>query len=451
MATPPKVALGKTITSTPLKPTSDYLSSDALIQNILQATQGGSKTADYFTQVNTIGELHAKLGRLGNDAWSKSTDENGLDVYYVAEVDEQGKAYYISISVQGMTIDKDGNICPCGSSAEINGTTYQTVGVVTHTIGYSNYTFSQTSRDIGLLAAGLIPLKVFGPYLSSLLKSAAHAVGNAISKLFSTPAQVGEALQQTEIELQGAGEEEIASGGVAVEEVAVEGAAIAAGTVFIGACVAVAVLFIALSFILHNSFHHVQIWNLTKYKMEWVYWFGTDLMGMKGQITHGPVEFKNGQAIPVPIPGANRRPLVPGTKGSPQVYYGELDVASSHEYNGIGYVLQLHLKDDLDQTIYAITVYYDIPFAGSNSTNLTFGEVTDLKKWYDDNAGNRSVSAQKTSSDDKITAKSSYDYLDGEHVVPSSKVGDSSNTAYYYQSMLCIVEKGLQVKDLPSV
>ncbi|KAL2013003.1 hypothetical protein VTN00DRAFT_528 [Thermoascus crustaceus] len=259
-------------------------------------------------------------------------------------------------------------------------------------------------RNEVLTAAGAIPSKIFLPNIWSGIKTVARAIANAIKGLYTASAEAGEALQQTEIELEEMGEQEIAEGGEAVvEEAVVDGAAIAGGTVFIGVCVALAVLFMGLSFVLHNSFHHVRIWNLTRYKMEWIYWFDTEQRGRADHFWPRQLQGRTGH---------------PCTNFRGKSWY-------------------TYSRSHMNTTA-----------SGDNSTNLSFGTVTDLEAWYKDNQGNnqRTV-AQRTSSDGAITATSTYDYLSGEHGVPS-QTGGSSNEAYYYQSVLCIVENDLKVSDL---
>lgn len=343
---------------------------------------------------------------------------------------------------------QNGDVIPEGNDIEVNGTKYKGVGIVTHTVGYDNFAYAKTSREIGIVAAGLVPATYIMPFIWAGIKKVAFAVGNAIKGLFTSSAEAGEALQQTEIELQEAGEQEITEGAeVAVEEAAVDGAAIASGALFIWAYVVIATIFIALSFILHNSYHHVRIWNLTKYKMEWDYFFDHELF-QEGQITSAPIDFKNKN--PVPIPGATRGSHIPGVQGVPEVHYGEVDVVSSNELTGIGYVLKLYLKDPItDNTVYTVTTYYDIPFSGDNSTNLTFDDVTDPQDWFTHNSGdNKSTVARSGSWDGAISAVNTYDYLGGKHGVPS-QIGGSSNEAFYYQSILCVTENDLKVGDLP--
>lgn len=378
----PQVSLGAARQSTPLSPTSNLLSTDALYQTILQVAQGGNSTGDYFGQVNAVAQIYKTIGNRGGDAWNTSTDSQGHPVYYVNERDSSGKTYYATIALQGLKLDNE-NITHNGNTWTVNGVTYTGVVTAVKTIGYSNMKLSEISWDIGVAAAGTIPPKIFMPLILNCLKSVATVVGNAIRSAFRSLVAGGEALQQSKIELQRLGEQEISqTGEVAVADTAADATAtaIAGGIEFIGAAVAVAVVFIALSFVLHNSYHNLRLWNLTKYDLDWTYVFISEAGSNEGQFSSAPLDQKTN--VPITIKGATRASGIPGVAGPPSVQYADFNVASSHEYNGIGWAIQINLKDPATNTIvYTTTVYYDIPFEGVNSTNLTFDPVPDLATW----------------------------------------------------------------------
>ncbi|KAK2754385.1 hypothetical protein FQN54_007029 [Arachnomyces sp. PD_36] len=112
MSNPQRVALGKSWTSTPLNPSGDKLSTDALIQD----------------QHHRPAPCPAR--EQGNDAWTKGKDEHDNDMYYVSEVDGNNKAFYIKVAVEGIKAEND-NVIPEDNDIEINGTKYKEVEVVT--------------------------------------------------------------------------------------------------------------------------------------------------------------------------------------------------------------------------------------------------------------------------------------------------------------------------------
>ncbi|KAH7025314.1 hypothetical protein B0J12DRAFT_705172 [Macrophomina phaseolina] len=434
-----KLGLGASKMFTPLHPNGDDITSASLVQDILQAAMDG-KTSDYFTHVNAIAPLYTKLGNEGNNAWAQGKDNNGLDVYYVEQLDETGQAYYITVAVEGLQTDADGVLLPTGSDVTINGVNYTGVGMVTQTVGYSNFEFAKVLRPLGIASAVAAPLKFVQQLIMNMIRTVATSIGSALQSVFQAEVAAAEVAG---VEMQIADQAEANVAAVANVEEGAGAAAVGLSWTFFGACIILSGIFIALSYILHNSYHHLRIWNLTKYKVSWKYYFAPQ----EGQITSGPVK---GDSTTVPISGASAAPKIPDLKGNPEVYYADLDVVSSHESTGIGYVLQLSLNDPVTSgTPYTVTVYYDIPFVGSNSTNLTFDQVNDLGNWYTDNQGNnRNTLATVDSGDAKIKAISTYDYLEGKHVVPSYQPGTPTDEAFYYQSLLVILEKDLKVSDL---
>lgn len=55
------------------------------------------------------------------------------------------KQYFNTISVKGLNIDGNGNIQVNGTTAVINEVTYNGIGVLQSTLGWDDYTFSETS------------------------------------------------------------------------------------------------------------------------------------------------------------------------------------------------------------------------------------------------------------------------------------------------------------------
>lgn len=460
----PKVALGDTRTSTPLSPSGDNVGTDALLQSILAGAQGGPATATYFDQVNKMGQVYAKLGQGGNNAWEQGSDKDGNPVHYVEELDASGNAYYIKVALEGVQTDSNGNIVPNGTKVVVNGVTYSGVGYVSQTCGYKNFEFAKISRTVGIGSAVSVAAKIILPYIITALKACRTAIGNAISKLFAgKPPTTPEDIQAEKTDAETTGESDILEegGGEVTLEAAGTGGAeaaagIAAGTVFIGVAVALAIVFIALSFIVHNSYHQLRVWNMTKYTISWHSYIDVNLSLPEGQFTSAPfVVNSDGSQTPINISGANCTSGIPGVKGPPQMYYQDFSVASSSEIKGIGYALYLKLADpETGEDRAGLAVYYDIPLGGTNSTNLTFEiHPGELEQWYKASQGdnqNTSARAEGLGPDGKqIYATSSYDYLTGEHGVPG-QTGGSSNEAYYYQSLLCIVDPNLTVSELPT-
>ncbi|KAI1121374.1 hypothetical protein F5Y10DRAFT_256498 [Nemania abortiva] len=454
----PQIALGNSETWTPLSPSSNLLNSDSFVQSILRGAKGGESTRAYFDQYNVIGQLYKQIVDRGDEAWTEDEDEDGKPLFSVSLLGPNGDSYYLVLRTDGIATDTNGNVQPNGNTIVINGTTYDCIGTANYEIGYNNFTFAKTSRQLAGIAGSFVPLTLLKPYIVSAFRAITAAVGKGVRALMAL-ARGGAAAEDAALEAAVNGEVELQEIGIATEgPAAVEAAAaaggLATGTILIGVAVVLAVAFLAVSFVLHNSTHALRIWNLTKYNMEWNYWFDTEVGSAEGQFTKVP-GFKDdsGAFQRATIFGASKRKKTPFSKAEPAVVYGDFEIESSHEYNGIGYALQLFLKDQGDSNAlrYTATVYYDIPFTGDNSHNVTFVNVPDLKSWYKNNQGNnKSTTAQATSSDGQILAVSSYDYLSGQHVTPGQQEG-STNESYYYQSILAITEPSLTIDEVPLV
>jgi hypothetical protein len=444
-----------TVTSPPklgLSAVSHYSEyTDQLVATINAATQGGPATANYFNVANSMSQLFQPLANTGRSGWSDATDSaTGLPVKYVAFTDEDNKLYYIKVAPDQIALDANGDVVFNGSTATVKGVDYNGIGMITMTCGYDNYTFSKTSWWLGTSIGGTVASKVLWGAIGDTLKSVAGNLADKLKSVFQSGVG-GEGGNAEEEEIEGedasadsAIEEEVAE--VAVEEVAEEGA-IALGDVFIGVGIVLAVLFIVLSFILHNTYHSVRVWNLTKYSLNWTIHFDSSQSVDEGQLVTGPVVFdsnnnitKYGTFLPV-----SSSPPVPGTNPVNQCHYGDLSINSSHEFSGIGYVLQFNLTDSSGNTAYKATMYFDIPFSGDNSTNVSLDpSITDLQQWYDDHSGdNMQPQASTTSDDGVVTLTTTYDYLSGKHPVPNTPQGQSSNLQYFYQSVVTIVQTNL--------
>ena len=193
--------LGQVKTYSPL---TGNLSQDPQMQSIKAATAGGSATANYFTTINNMNQLFQSLASKGSAAWTQSTDTTPIKapVSYVVMDDAHGKPFYIKVGLEGVNLDSSGNVQVNGSTAVINGVTYNGIGAIKMTCGYSNYTFSKTSWWAGTSIAGAVASKVLLPKLFSTVKSVANVVANNIKAMRSEP-DAGEGGEKTQGEEEG--------------------------------------------------------------------------------------------------------------------------------------------------------------------------------------------------------------------------------------------------------
>ncbi|KAG6544005.1 hypothetical protein Mapa_014528 [Marchantia paleacea] len=439
-----KVGLGTRTSCTPL---SDDFSRDLVLNTIRQAGGGGSATVDYFNMLNVTSKMFKQLidnAKSTNAGWNVTEDNNGLPLYYLLETDGNGDNHYVELQTTDLNVDSSNNVSPNDTTQDINGTVYNGIGTVTMTVGYKNTPFSTISWWLGVLGGTSIALKGLMPVISSCLRSIAAQISVQFEKLVANI--VGSSAAEIEAAIQeGSAEADVAIAEEAGVEVAEIGAAeLALGALsFVGIGLVVAAAFIVIAlFVLHDSSQRVRFWNLTSYKALWTLWF------FEGQMTTGPVQFNDDGSIKnyIALPPVERTSPVPGAKPTNQAHYGDFNFDSASETHGIGYAMQIQLVDPKDDgdVKYTCTLMYDIPFVGDNSTTVTFNAVDNLKDFYFNNEGtNKSTKQSASTSDGKINATTTYDYLSGQHVKPGLD-GSDGNEAYYYQSVIILEQTDLK-------
>jgi hypothetical protein len=167
-----------------------------------------------------------------------------------------------------------------------------------------------------------------------------------------------------------------------------EEGALAWKDILLGAGVVLAVIFVVLSFIFHNTTQYARVWNLTRYKLVWVIQFDGSKNTDEGQLVISPVVCDSNNKITAnqPFKPMNSIPAPQGVTSPPTAQYSDMIVQSSSQYTGIGHVLQYQLQDpDSGETVYTGTAYVDIPLKGKNSTNVTLDPVRNLQDWYSQN------------------------------------------------------------------
>ncbi|KAL5338932.1 hypothetical protein BJX70DRAFT_365102 [Aspergillus crustosus] len=455
MASPKIVGLGSVATYTPL--TGD-LSTDPTIQSIQAALAGGPATQQYFQKVNNFGQLFGQLAENGSAAWQTGTDSsiqydgNPAPVQYVELVDGNQKAYYIKVAAANVSLDGNGNLNPNGTTQTINGTTYNGIGTIDMTVGYSNYQYSTTSWWVGTSIGGIAIASKVLPYVFNAVKAAAKAVADKIQAASQTPedAEGGDEAEENEEGADEGGYESIADdAGVDISflEGGEEATALAMGDVFVGVGIVLAIVFIILSFVLHSTYQSVRMWNMTTYTLNWNLWFDT------GELVKGPVIFNSDNSI------QTYEPLFPVSSGSPipgvdptnSAYYGDLNFISSSQWSALGYVLTATLVDADGNTQYTATIAFDVPYSGENMVKVSMDpNVGDSGTFYNTLSQNdQTTSAGSTSADGKIQTTATYDFLDGEHPVPGTDPTNPTNEEYYYQSVLLIEQTDLASSPLP--
>lgn len=419
---------------------SDDLNNDPTIKNVLKGICGGDGTIAYFKMVDGFSSMLGSLGKSDKlSGWNKAEMEDGTTSFYQKTTDGKND-YTVTIQAKNFNVDDKGHIQPNDTKVEIEGQTFNGIGHVAANMLINDSVITEMLWEVGTCAAGDLAWKVVSKVIQGIIDNAATEVTKSMGKLVKGP---GGALK---IEEWAAAEEEAA------------GMAIKSKSGFrtflkrigkpgpIAQLLIIAAFLIALSFILHESYHRVRMWNLTRYKLLWDN--TANLHFFEGKIQDGPFSSADGKPSPLG-PVCASAPL-PGAKKSKQAHFGDFNIVSDSQLHGIGWAMRIKFvnpQDDNDVK-YTCCIMFDIPFTGENSTSVTFDTINNLKEWYDGQEGvHRELHVEAKSGDGEITATTSYDYLEGKHPVPSSS--GTTKEAYFYQSVISFVETNIASKELP--
>ncbi|KAI1110100.1 hypothetical protein F5Y14DRAFT_383264 [Nemania sp. NC0429] len=430
------LGLGEAYLGTPL--------TDTFKQSVIKGAKGGSDTVHYYNKVNTFAEMLKNASIQGMDAWTESVDANGLPIYYLTEDDGYGNTFYAEIHYKGVTVEGEGEnrkLVTNKNSQTINGKNYDGIGYKAFTFTYNEVPYGQWLWYVGIGTGTTALLSVAAPLLKGVIKSFTQNFTTQLRSFGSlsttNASEIDDMIEMSEREIGESIAEEV---GVDVAaEVAV--ADVAMSTLgFCGVGLAVAAVCIVLAFVLHSSHQQLILWNFSRYKLMWeVDFYEGAFMQCPGKIDQDGKMLQNFaiDAVKKTAPPDDANP-------SWKAYHGDFSIDSQSEIHGIGYAIQLkfvdeNLKEPTDADVkYKCTFMYDIPWTGSNSTAVTFDDITDLKKFYKDNEGkHKSTQQTATSHDGVITVSTTYDFLEGKHKIPGQ-----SNTGYFYQSLVTVTDTG---------
>ena len=407
------------------------ISNDPSVQALRAAPPGGGAATSFFTAVDIYAQMLAGLaGTTDLDGWNSVDMDNGTTGYYLEKWDGTND-YAVSLSFTNCTI-VDGNIQPNDTKVIHGGVTYNGVGNIISAFIYNDTPLNTCLWDVGVAIAGDLVWDALKSITQNIVDKAATNVVSSMGRLvkLETGGMSIEEFANEEEAANAAGMEEL---GIAVDVGAT------AGTIgIIGFLVICAALFIVLSIVLHYSYQRVRIWNLTSYSINWTTYFD------EGSIEGGPDSSQPFQPVCL------RSSPIPGSKSVHQAYYYDFDISSDNESNGIGWAMQAQFVDPTNnQVMYTCTFMFDIPLVGENSTSVTFNPQSDLQAYYNSQEGvNKSISVQAQSSDNALQATTTYDFLSGQHPIPT--LTGATTTGYFYQSVVAFIETDIATKTLPA-
>jgi len=181
----------------------------------------------------------------------------------------------------------------------------------------------------------------------------------------------------------------------------------------------IALIFVILEFVLHQSYQNVYIYNLTD----------KDLQFEFGYIYEGGAHNLSAKSIP-----ALTKRVGPGNVPLGSWYNGTaFRFQSDSQFHGIGYALVAWLYEaGTRRQVDSFTCMFDIPFVGDNSLNATHGVPGSVKDFYLGSEG-KHTTTQLTARGAGYEMVVTYDFLSGKHRDPET--GDNE---YLYNSLIVI-------------
>jgi len=438
-----KVGLGPAYVGTDI---GTDLSTDGLALAVQEGAKGGDSTVAFFNDINSFGQMLTGAASSGMDAWTKSNNPDGLPIYYMELDDGNGDSYTVEVNMLGLTVTGTGDTATVettGGTITVNGKTYNVIGYKALTLSYKGTHYKRWLWAVGLLSGGTALLTAVKPVLAAAIDSITSNFTTQLSTVASIDTTDGAEIDTTLANAEADADTDIATDAAVEVATDVVVADVAVATLgFIGVGLAVAAACVVVAVLIHNSHQTVKLYNFSRYRLKWSAYFAEGgFMQCPGTLN------SDGNVVNAYLIDPVHRTGVPDDANpTPKVYCGDFSVDSLSEWHGLGYAIKIqfmpaNIKDPQDSdAVYTCTLMFDIPYAGQNSTSVTFDAVSDLSTFYSDNEGvNCSTVQSASSSDGVITVTTTYDYLTGEHPSPT----DPNKTGYYYQSLIQITDTGL--------
>ncbi|KAF3920136.1 hypothetical protein AA313_de0202905 [Arthrobotrys entomopaga] len=413
---------------------SSDISNDPLLNAVKGALKGGQATTNHFSMINGMQQLYNQISN--GSAWQTRIDEEtSFQVYYIQDfVGNSQERFVLQISAEGIQIGTDGKVVLNVTTARVDGYEYQGIGAIVMKAIWSDIPISETSWALGVAEAESLDQRELSTLIGDILEAVKDTQCAALAKL-KTHSGLGngghvleEAIMQEDKRATIDIIKKLGSSTIAIKTPPPHNLKEA----FFAPTMLSAVAPVLVS---DDPHHCVRIWNFTRYQLLWKVLFDSGGMFSEGKLLAGEVSFDKDDSILTynPIDAVDDSRHLPYVQPRFIASFADLHISSSRKYAGIGYVLQFQLRvPESFETVHTGTVYFDLPAIGSNSTDVTFGPVSDLQQYYDQNSGrNKSTAARAGSRDGSVKMVSTFDYLDGKHVPPGSE-----SAKPYYQSLL---------------
>ncbi|MDG2531324.1 hypothetical protein [Caulobacter endophyticus] len=181
----------------------------------------------------------------------------------------------------------------------------------------------------------------------------------------------------------------------------------------------IALIFVILEFVLHQSYQNVYVYNLTDKDLEFDF----------GYIYEGAAHNLSAKRIP-----ARTKRVGPGNVPLGSWYNGTaFRFQSDSQFHGIGYALIARLYEPgTRREVDNFACMFDIPFVGDNSLNAVAGLMGSAEAFYRSSEG-KHTTTQLTARAARHEMVVTYDFLSGKHKDPET--GDNE---YLYNSLIVI-------------
>lgn len=207
--------------------------------------------------------------------------------------------------------------------------------------------------------------------------------------------------------------------GGAVEEGAFAAITVSALAYMLVGLLIIAIIFIIMEYVLHDTYQNVYVFNLTGYELE------LDFPYIDEGAPHNVVSTK--------LPKFQKR-IGPGGVNLGSYYSGTaFRFQSDSEWHGLGYALGLTAKVPGSGKVHArMACMFDMPYFGDSSLNLTTVPPGSFERFFTESEGLHKVTHLSGTRGD-LELVVTYDFLSGEHEDPGTRTQQ-----YLYNSLVIL-------------
>jgi hypothetical protein len=388
-----------------------------------QGMQGGSGTQAFMAGQIVQDNFFGYLNENNDSCWSWSVDESGNPAYFAAQQSGSNTMFLAGTA----TIDAGAAANP-GSSGQFtfNEQTYNIIGTLTTTLGYNTAPLWYMQVPLGVadgITSGVLAKILWSSALKPIMTGVWNGLKSCITKCSSAedPGDVADAADD-------AAEDASFEGAEGGADISIDFCAAAASYMGLSIVVALPILVMALA---HNTFSHIQVYNLTSYDVVWSLAYQDS-----GQMYIEPTTLSNNGTTEYTIPATGSYSPEPGIIAPVTVVHeADFGYTNTNQFEGFGYVMQFALNEAGTTTnVDTATVMISVPWDLTNTLATATGTLPSVANWYKENvgAGTNEVT-QSVAQDSNVVVTATFDYLSGQH-----PAGSQGQDQFYYQSIIVL-------------